>query len=59
LGEVIEFVPPDNPVNVAALVAMGEAVDLAMMIGFDRETFLSAAANVWDYIDSMEAAEEQ
>lgn len=59
MGEVIQLEMPDRPENVAALIAMRDAVDTAKIIGFDRKTFLSAAANVWDSIEQMEAAGER
>ena len=55
MAEIIQFEKPDHPDNVAALVAMRDAVDASKTIGFDRETFIAAAGNVWDQIEMMEA----
>jgi hypothetical protein len=59
MGEIIHFQQPDNPENVEALVATRDAIDACRAIGFDRETWLSAAANVWDELARMEAAGER
>lgn len=55
MAEIIQFEKPDHPDNVAALVAMRDAVDASKIIGFDRDTFIQAAGNVWDQIEMMEA----
>lgn len=58
MDNVIKFEAPDNPENIEALRAMVAAARTARGIGFDRETFVRAAGNVFDGVVASELAEE-
>lgn len=59
MADIIQFEKPDNPENVAALVATRDAIDACRAIGFDRDKWMRAAALVWDGIELAEAIGER
>jgi hypothetical protein len=58
MDNVVKFERPDLPADIEALRAMVHAVRSSMEIGFDRDKFLSSAANVWDGVIASDLADE-